>query len=108
MEGLRVSTVETDQPTLVASRVEIRHDLVALASGIYRAEAITIASARIVTRETEEGAALDFPFRLEPSDTTAGLPVIRLEDATVLYRAREDSRRLRPGWVLSSGRVDWR
>ena len=103
--GLRVSTPRTDRPTLEARRVTLRHDVIALASGVYRPEEIRIESARIVTLETSEGAELDFPFRLTTSDTEGGLPVIRVVDGTVLYRAMEGSARLRSGGVLTLGQV---
>src|SRR5262245_5680490 len=74
VRGLKVRTPATTEPTLVAERVEVRHDVLALASGTYRPEAIVIEKARVVTRETESGIAPDFPFTLEGDDTGRPMP----------------------------------
>ncbi len=100
IEELAVRTSRTDQPTLQASRVVLRHDLLALASGIYRPVAIEIDGARIVTRETETGAAFDFPLHLSSVSSGSRPPRVNVRDARVLYRARVGSERLQEGGVL--------
>jgi hypothetical protein len=100
IQGLEVRTPSTTEPTLKAERVEVRHDVVALASGVYRPETIVIERARIVTHETETGLAPDFPFTLEKGEDGERLPRIVVADSTLFFRAMEGSQRLRPGYVL--------
>jgi len=101
IRGLRVRTPRTPQPTLTARRVQVRHDLLALASGLYRPEAIVIEDARIVASETEKGLALDFPFHLGSDESTGAFPAIGVRRGELLLRAREGSKRLRPGTVVT-------
>ena len=60
------------------------HDILALASGLYRPEAITIDDARIGTHETPAGVALDADFDLETGDGMGAFPALRIRGATVL------------------------
>ena len=106
IRGLRVLTPRSPQPTLEARRVRVRHDILALASGLYRPEAIVIEGARIVARETEGGIALDFPFRLESDASTGAFPAIRLRESELFCRAMEGSTRLGAGTVLHLGHID--
>lgn len=97
---LRVRTTQTDLPTLEARRVEIRHDPLALAAGLYRPEQIEIEGARIVARETPEGAAFDFPLHFDSRDIGGSVPRIVVKNATLFYRAMQESDRFRGGTVL--------
>ena len=83
-----------------ARRVVIDHDVVSLAAGIFRAEAITIEGARIMTHETRSGIAPDFPLRLTQDDETSRPPHITLEEAEFVYRAMVASERLRGSAVV--------
>ena len=100
VEGLRVPAEDGTGIGLEAAWVEVRHDLIALASGLYRPQSIHIEQARIGTHETEAGFALDFPFTLEASEAETALPRIVLTRSTMLYRALADSARLRGGSTL--------
>ena len=106
IRGLTVLTPRTPLPTLEAQRVRVRHDILALASGLYRPEEIVIEGARIFARETETGIAFDFPFRLESDESTGAFPAISLRHGELYCRAMEGSRRLGPGTVLHLGRID--
>jgi len=86
---------------LEARRVTIRHDTLALAAGRYRPLAIEIDGATILTRETEDGIAPDFPFKLSKGGGGDDvMPRIAVRDAVLLYRARPGSERLAAGSVL--------
>jgi hypothetical protein len=99
--GLKVYDPRTTGPTLEARRVALKHDVLALSSGVYVPEDIEIQGARILMHETESGLEADFPFTLTGDDEAhAPIPAIRIEDATILVRARPGSTRLAEGTVL--------
>ena len=90
IRGLRVFTSNSPKPTLEARSVEVRHDILALASGLYRPEEIVIEGARIVVSETEGGVVLEFPFQLESDESTGAFPAIRLQDSELFCRDHRD------------------
>jgi hypothetical protein len=84
-----------------ADRVRIGHDPLALAAARYRPLAIEIDGARVITHETRDGIAPDFPFHLSSDMKDAGpLPRIVFRDVELLYRAMPGSERLRESAVL--------
>jgi hypothetical protein len=107
IHGLQVRGSQRDQAAFEARRVELRHDLVALAAGTYRPVAIVIDGARIATHETPTGIALDFPFDLTPSSArNITPPKIEFRGSRLLYRAMDDSPRLLSRYVLILDKVD--
>lgn len=84
-----------------ARRVHIAHDPLALAAGRYRPTHIEIEGARVLTHETKEGIAPDFPLHLSAGRRTdGGVPSVQVKDATLLYRAMPGSQRLREHSVV--------
>lgn len=106
IRGLRVVPPGGGKPTLEAERVVVEHDLVALASGRYVPTSIRIDGARIVTHETPTGIAPDFPFTLERGGSDTPVPEVRVRRSRLLYRAMEDSERLRPARVIELADVE--
>ncbi len=111
VDGVRIRDLQVfeegrDRPSLEARHVKVEHDLLAIASGLYRPEVIVIRGARIVFRETEDGALVrDFPFDLKSDESTGLLPAIRLRECEVLVRTHEKSERFQPGIELRLGDI---
>ena len=86
---------------LEARRVRISHDPLALAAGRYRPTHIEIDGARVLTHETEDGVAADFPLKISSDPRReASVPHVDIRDATLLYRAMPGSQRLAEGIVV--------
>lgn len=83
-----------------ARRVRVVHDVAALARGRFVPLAIELEGAIVYTRETADGIAPEFPFTLPEGGADGPLPRVVLDQATLNFRARRNSTRLRPGSVL--------
>lgn len=100
VQGLEVRTAQTPAPTLRARRVEVRHDLLDLASGVYRPRRLEIDGAEVSLHETDSGVGPDFPFRLASRAGHSRTPEIVVRGSTLRVRARPGSERLAAGRVL--------
>ncbi len=109
LEGFSVAPAPGAPPGLSASRVVVRHDLLDLLAGSYRATALTIDRAHVTLDETEAGVALSVPFHAGRGARRRGsVPDVTVREGRVTVRPRPGSTRLREGRELRLEAVEAR